>query len=499
METAQSDLARVFESRERKSFEERLVGLNIPVPPRGLLVPGATITVVPPRRTLGRTTREHISLFGVSPNMLISAPVVGIVSSIQSTAFNMALMPTLETLSADTRDAFFEKIRANHGPTQVDRRGKQVLRPLTPTEEARARRACEDALRAFFTSQVSSFGQDRATEHDAVMRAYHAFASAVGSDALMVLDPTKTSRLDAQSQLVHDALRDLYRSILDGVAKSVTSDAGARSLYAVAPCTAVLLNRLAFDSREMTLYNILEPESAETLTSMTPDAFREAMGGVQRGKISRAAVFSNEVDRIAVSMRLLNDFYTSLQAEASQPSESSGSNSMARAVIARVTRKYASGIKSPREVARIVGRVLGVPNASSLNDLRDAADNAAKKIAAEMSALSDSNSNSRVVQAIRAIVRDSVGASPQESVRRLGVMSAYEECVRRVEEWIKSTDVVTKEAATELLSSSPSMTVRYGVPSLLAQISDRVVDRIAPTYENEAQRSISLYAARRQS
>ncbi len=213
-----------------------------------------------------------------------------------------------------------------------------------------------------------------------------------------------------------------------------------------------MLNRLAFDSREMTLYNILEPESAETLTAMTPDAFREAMGGVQRGKISRAAVFSNEVDRIAVSMRLLNDFYTSLQAEASQPSESSSGNSMARAVIARVTRKYASGIKSPQEVARIVGRVLGVPNASSLNDLRDAADNAAKKIAAEMSALSDSNSNSRVVQAIRAIVRDSVGASPQESVRRLGVMSAYEECVRRVEEWIKSTDVVTKEAATELLS-----------------------------------------------
>jgi len=313
-----------------------------------------------------------------------------------------------------------------------------------------------------------------------------------------VLDPTKTSRLDAQSLLLHDALRDLYRSILDGIAKSITSDAGVRSLYTVAPCTAVLLNRLAFDSREMTLYNILEPASAETLTTMTPDAFREAMGGVQRGKTSRATVFSNEVDRISVSMRLLNDFYTSLQAEASQLSESLGGNAMAQAVIARITRKYASGSKTPQEAARIVGRVLGVPNASSLNDLKEAAADAAKKIAVEMSSLSDSNSNSRVVQAIRMIARDSAGSSPQDTVRRLDIMSAYEDCVRRVEEWIKSTDVVTKQAASEMLSSSPSRTVRYGVPSLLAQISDRVVDRLAPTYENEAQRSTSLYTARRQ-
>ena len=484
MTAAQRDLEMVMGKRERREYEEALVGFNIAVPPRGLLVPGATITVVPPKRSIGRLSRETMRVMGVTPNMMLSAPMMGLVASIEYIAFAKALIPMLQSAADDMSEGLFRRMMGVYYPATTNLRGEQVKRELSSSEETSGIAACRDALSNFLMSPITSSENDYLkAEHKAVLQTYRKISSIIGNeDEIGVIPTEKMSAMDASALAARDAVRGLQRAAFDGVARSITSDEGVRKLYTVAPCTAVMLNRLAFNASQMRLYNVLEPKNEEALTTMTADFFREAMSGIQRGKTGREVIFSREIDRIAVAMRVLNDFYTDFKASAN------AMGTVEAAVIDRLRRKLTTPSMKPNEVASKIAAALGVTEqVRSLDDLKPQARIYAQKISEEMAMLSDTDHAGKLMQVLREIADTSVGTSRQLIASRIKAETAYSSCVSAVNTWIQSTDIITPQEVKKVVTDAPHDALRYGVPQILENISEAAANAVISRYITERQ------------
>jgi hypothetical protein len=474
MAAAQSDMLTVENKKRDGVYEDALVGLQIPVPPRGILVPGATVTVVPPRRTMGRFSRQAAKMLGVTPSMQLSAPLMGIVSSIEYVAFAKALIPMLDSASDDMSKQMLDRMMSIFD--EPGRGGARSL-SLSSAQEASGTSACRDALQNFLMSPINPSADDYLkAEHQAVLQTYRKISSIVGRAEIGVISPENMSAMDETAMAAESAILSLQRAAFDGVARSVTSDVGVRKLYAVAPCTAVMLNRLAFNASQMRLFSILEPATETALTTMSADFFREAMSGIQRGKTGRPIVFSREIDRIAVAMRVLSDFYTDFKVESEK-------NNPELAVIERLSRKYATPGMKPADVLARVATALGVSGSvRTPEDLKPSARAAAQKIAQEMALLSDADPSGKLMKVLREIADESVGTVKGLIPARIEAESAYDKCIKAVQAWIDSAPVITRKDAESVVNSSPRDAVHFGVPQILESISESAANAVFPKY-----------------
>ena len=483
--------AKVGEARAAKKYEDSLIGLEIPIPARVLIVPGSTLVVVPPRRSLGRVGREHIQTLGINPSMLLSDPMMGFVAAIEYAGYSRGLMPTLAYLSETLSDDFAERIMA---ASQVGKRmpdGSVKRRSLTPGEMGAVNKVAADSLRNMFISPVSPNNEDlKSAERQAVLKTYRKINKILDSNEIGVMSPEGEWSVEATSPQVAQSIKDLKDAFLDAAAKSVISNEGAKELYKVAPCTAVMLNRLAFTSSETMLFDILTPTSETALQTMTADFYNEAMSGIQRSKTGREVIFSREVDRIAVAMRVLNDFYTALMADTER--ESAG-----KIVVARLVKKFAGedGVDPAKrgEILKRVASALGASDSAPLEVLENLGSEAAEKIFAEMSTLSDNSKNNRIVGAVTRIVSDSFGTNKQQIFARAGAEKQTVACANTVREWIQGLSPISSHAVQDIVDQTPANVVRYGTPQLINKVSDDVFSAVYGRYIAESRESLRPY------
>jgi hypothetical protein len=482
---------KVAKMRAERHYEENLVGLDIPVPSRALLVPGSTVTVVPVKRNLNRITRDNLKILGVTPNMLISDPLLGLVAAIEYAAYARGLMPTLDLLAEDLSQQFASRMLSSLAPQVKRADGKVFPRVLTTAENARVLSIAKDSLTSLLMSPIDPRTDDmQRAERKAVLGTYRKISSIIENAEIGTINEENMASAEANADSAASGILQLRNAMLDRSARAITSNEGAKSLHEVAPCTAVMLNRLAFGPREMTLYNILVPPTEEALKFMTADFFREAMTGVQ--KTGKDVIFSREVDKIAVSMRVLNDFYMDFMAEVDRE-ESKG-----KAVLTRLSRKYSSEDKDSAKIARSVAAALGVttPNASR-DSLERAAEQAADRIIEEMSSLSDTSRNNRVIARATKIVEDALGSDRSQIYVRAGAERQYDECVRLFTNWIGNLDAITAQDAAKIVASSPQSAVDYGVPQMIDKITHDAVAAVYNRYVSESETAIYPYTSRK--
>jgi hypothetical protein len=507
---------KIAEAFEERKYEQNLVGHEIPVPKRALLVPGSTVVVSPAKRSIGRTSREHMHILGINPTMLLSDPLMGFVAAIEYAGFARGLMPTLTYISEILSEKFASRLLEVMSPTTTTRSGKVVQRTLTPGETARVNKIAADSLRDIFMSPVAPGVEDlKRAERQAVLRTYRRINSIVESEGIGVLSDEGAASLSAVSDQVSQSIRDLRNAFLDAAAREVTSDDGAKQLYKVAPCTAVMLNRLAFTPREMMLFNILSPATDDALKTMTADFYREAMTGIQRSKEGRDPFFSREVDRVAISMRVLNDFYTDLVADAERIADEG------KVVVARLVRKFSAeaGInislydkdgaeisdvagvsranaEKRAEILRKVAGALGLPDNASLEQMENAGDAAVQEIIAEMSSLSDTSRNNKIIKEVTRIVESSLGFDRSRVFANARAERQVQDCTNVIARWLDSIRITTREAQ-ELCRENPHQAVNFGVPQMIESISNDAFAAVYNSYVEESRTAVQPYTIRR--
>jgi len=508
---------KIAEALEERKYEQNLVGHEIPVPKRALLVPGSTVVVSPAKRSIGRTGREHMHILGINPTMMLSDPLTGFVAAIEYAGFARGLMPTLSYISEALSEKFASRLLEVMSPTTTTKSGKVVRRTLTPGETAIVNRIAADSLRDIFMSPVAPGVEDiQSAERKAVLRTYRRINSIVESGGIGVLSEEGIVASSATSDQVAQSIRDLRNAFLDAAARAITSDEGAKQLYRAAPCTAVMLNRIAFTQREMMLFNILTPSPDDALKTMTADFYREAMTGIQSSKAGRDPFFSREVDRIAISMRVLNDFYTDLVAAAERIADEG------KAVVSRLVRKFSaeaginivlygkdgeeisdvagvskSDSEKRAEILRKVAGALGLPDNASLAQMENAGDEAAQEIIAEMSSLSDTSRNNKIIKEVTRIVEETLGFDKRRIFVNANAERQVQDCTNVIANWLNAMRPITTREAQELSREDPHQAVNFGVPQMIERISNDAFTAVYNSYVEESRTAVQPYTIRR--
>lgn len=480
------------DARSRGQYAAQYVGIDIPVPARGsLIVPGATVTVQDPKRTLNATAIENLNMLGIKPASLYSAPLLATMSALQYATFKQAFVPILSSLAEDTADEFAESIRRSYADQRV----------MTDQNLAEITKLCERGLRDIFVdpyARGTEYGAD--VDRSTIMRTYQRITAILSPGKITSFDSSSMVAMDAETERVRSAVDNLYKSLLDGVAAILTEVEGARLLYADAPCLAAILSYGTFTQRERVYINALTPTSTDELTHMTANHFRDVMVGIAKSKSGTAPLMSESVDRVNSAVKVLNDFYMGFTSESEK-------STPARVVVARLRRravKVAGGEGAKADQA--LRMMLGISEQASDEQVLAAARSVAARISEEMSLLSDTsgnrNSESRIERRFAAIINERIGtrANTGMILTKLGVPAyakgaPYDEAHDALVKWIKTTPRISHidDAQT---SRNPDDTVRFGVAQMIEDISDRVYRDVVDAYRTSHERIVGQFMQR---
>ena len=239
------------------------------------------------------------------------------------------------------------------------------------------------------------------------------------------------------------------------------------------------------------------------------------MTGIQRSKEGRDPFFSREVDRVAISMRVLNDFYTDLVADAERIADEG------KVVVARLVRKFSAeaGInislydkdgaeisdvagvsrasaEKRAEILRKVAGALGLPGNASLEQMENAGDAAVQEIIAEMSSLSDTSRNNKIIKEVTRIVESSLGFDRSRVFVNARAERQVQDCINVIARWLDSIRITTREAQ-ELCRENPHQAVNFGVPQMIESISNDAFAAVYNSYVEESRTAVQPYTIRR--
>ena len=479
---------------EKGAYEDRLVGLMIPVPAPGILHVGNVLTVQPPKRSMSSVERESVrsGVYGINAGTMISKSVLGILRSVVLATTAHALIPVMKLTAEILSEDFAKRVWSVAGSSTYTVMGNKTTIGMSASQRDTVERICEELILSIFIDPLVKGDDDMDTARK-MLDAYRA-TSAVSSSSKIVYNKSG-SEIDSRAleTATANSVLKLRQALVDGACVAVRARETVKKLYQTAPCTAILLSPMDFVQKDKLLFDILTPPEDQALESMTSGLYNEIMGsGVSSGKTGITAEFaliSKSADRLGAVFKVLNDFYIALELETNQ------AGGVPDAIINRIIRRHnlqgTSGPENLAEIAAALG-VNGVPK--NIKDLYPAAKAAFEKIKREINTVSLSeihpNSDSTEANPFFKIISEAVaaraGKDPRNICSSLGAVEEYDEYLDNVTEFIKSVDVISAKEADDVLQENPLETLNFGAPQLIQEVAGRVADSLMNKYKAES-------------
>lgn len=479
---------------EKGAYEDRLVGLMIPVPAPGILHVGNVLTVQPPRRSMSSVERESVrsGVYGINAGTMISKSVLGILRSVVLATTAHALIPVMKMTAEILSEDFAKRVWSVAGSSIYTVMGNKTTIGMSESQRGTVERICEELILSIFIDPLVKGDDDMDTARK-MLDAYRA-TSAVSSSSKIVYNKSG-SEIDSRAleTATANSVLKLRQALVDGACVEVRARETVKKLYQTAPCTAILLSPMDFVQKDKLLFDILTPPADQALGSMTSGLYNEIMGsGVSSGKTGITAEFaliSKSADRLGAVFKVLNDFYIALELETNQ------AGGVPDAIINRIIRRHnLQGTSGPENLAKIAAAlgVNGVPK--NIKDLYPAAKAAFEKIKREINTISLSeihpNSDSTEANPFFKIISEAVaaraGKDPRNICSSLGAVEEYDEYLDNVTEFIKSVDVISAKEADDVLQENPLETLNFGAPQLIQEVAGRVADSLMNKYKAES-------------
>jgi hypothetical protein len=449
------DVERISQMRNEGDYTRRVLGLQIPVPARTLLDPGATVTVVPPTRSPGRVSRELFADLGVGADAFISPAFINLTAMIDAAGFEHCFLPIVDLLADDLKEDYLTFL--------MGRSGERLPR------NERALEIAKRSIASMIARPAASREPFDAEKH--TLQAHQEINALLGSrDKIPSLSRDASPKDLNETQLAGAVVR-LKEDCDDRAALAVSSATGARTLYRVAPCTAVMLNLSEFTQKERLGYDILVPTAESAFRVMTAAAYRDITVGVQRGKEGRP-LLTEELDRIGSLVTAMHDFYEELAAEV-------GEKGAAEVVAERLRARIAPD-KSLKDALPEIAAALGVP--STQDDIKRAASRELEAISREMSALSVPGLKGAVGAVIDRIVRDAAGRDTKTVATRMGVdEKKMQACFDLLNEFLGSTPSVSV-TPTQDLRGDPQTLITYVTSQITQSAAESAAKNLVDEY-----------------
>jgi len=489
-----SQMRRIEKFQAEGVYDHALVDLAIPIPASPILRPGTVLTVTPPKRSLGSVTRRTLLGAGIKINEMLSAPTKAFSSAIVNATLTACLIPVMKDTASNLSETVSNEIWQHYGPQVKTDSGVMRTRQRSTQEIEEMKDICKEQLLKVFIDPITA-GRNDVDTAASMLTAYKKVGALVDSTKVSTVRSVGTHASDMAESEAADAALSLKRALIDGACDAIRSREGLNALYAIAPCTAVMLNQQAFSSpSQKSLFNILVPRAGVATKSMTTGLYNELLGaGVQKSKEGASdfsTVISRAADRMVVAVKVINDFYNDFVIEINQYGE-------VEAVLNRLRARVSFDSTEIKE--REIAKMLGIDATSpSKSEIEKAAKSAVGQISNEISVLGNPEKESVLYETIVAIVRKKAGTSPSTICSKMDVEKQYEEYLNKTATFINVLDMIETSDLKELFSSNSRAAVDLGSVQLVEQIAKRVYEEIRHQYEAENAEAVLPYQKRTQ-
>lgn len=489
-----NEMRRIEKFQAEGVYDHSLIELGIPIPASPILRPGTVLTVTPPKRTLGSVTRRTLLGAGIKINEMLSAPTKAFSSAIVNATLTVCLIPVMKDTASNLSEIVSNRIWEHYGPQVKTDSGVLRTRQRSLQEIEEMKDICKEQLLKVFIDPITA-GRNDVDTAVSMLTAYKKVGALVDSTKVSTVRSVGTHESDMAESEAADAALRLKRALIDGTCDAIRSREGLNALYAIAPCTAVLLNQQAFSSpSQKRLFNILVPRAGVATKTMTTGLYSELLGaGVQKSKEGASdfsSVISRAADRMVVAVKVINDFYNDFVIEINQYGEVEAVLNRLRARVS-----FESNEIKEREIAKMLGIDATSPSKS---EIEKAAKSAVEQISNEISVLGNAEKESELYETIVAIVRKKAGTSPATICSKMDVEKQYEEYINKTATFIKVLDVIETSDLKEMFSSNSRATVDLGSAQLVEQIAKRVYEEIRHQYAAENAEAVLPYQKRTQ-
>ena len=491
-------------------FDRRLIDMIVPVPSRSILTPGTSVTVRSPSRRIGDSGMHNMRYLGLGFNSLRSQPTLGFISAIKQATFAEIIHPILESLCDEAADAWTGRVidmlvgSAGAGGAAAKMRAAVNLKSdvsLTPSDKAVIRDSLRKGVHELFVLPEARVGRQ---DVEGIRRAYSGFNKFLGKKYVLMSNNTSLAAADSDADSVQMRVKDLMRVAQDAAARMIFDERGATRLAQMVPCTVALLDPGSASAEGKILLSLLTPSKEGALRTMSPASYRNTVLGVRRGRTGRQAIFGYEIERISLAVKLLNDFFESLDSDTG-PDRNNITPMIERAKSAARRQDKSLGDKVPPEK---ICEVLGIPANSSVEEINERCKSLRRTAALEVSHLSDVKG--KFTDTIRSIIAERSQDKSLNSLKTL--LSRYisgnseydsDSLIESVNEsfmsWVNDVpipDPVDIKTAASLASKSRSANnalVSDGIPQMLSSFVSSVVETQMPIYRAQRSRSLMPY------